>query len=154
MVAIPKETGILLYSAIFCIPYWLNFAASKKNNAMNILLWIAQGIAGAMFILAGAMKSTQPLEKLSGQMSWINDFSTGMVRFVGISELLGGIGLVLPWATGIVPVLTPLSGAALAVVMIAAAIYHVRKKEMKAIGMNIFLFALTVFVAYGRFISL
>jgi uncharacterized membrane protein YphA (DoxX/SURF4 family) len=121
---------------------------------MNIILWIAQGIAGAMFLLAGVMKSTQPLEKLSGQMSWINDFSAGTVRFVGISELLGGIGLILPWATGLAPVLTPVSGAGLAVIMIAAAVYHFRKNEMKAIGPNLFLFALTAFVAYGRYASL
>jgi len=66
------------------------------SKALHISLWIAQVILAAMFLMAGVMKSTQPIEQLGASMSWVNDFSAGMVRFIGISELLGGIGLLLP----------------------------------------------------------
>lgn len=121
---------------------------------MNIALWILQGIAGAMYIMAGLMKSSQPKEKLALKMSWVNDYSAGAVKFIGLSQLFGGIGLIVPWATGILPVLTPIAGAALSLVMVLAAAYHIKKKEFKALGMNFFLFAMTTFIAYGRFMNL
>ncbi len=121
---------------------------------MNTTLWIVQGIGAAMFIMAGIMKSFSPMEKLNTSVPWSKDFSAGTVRFVGLSELLGGIGLMLPMLTGIVPILTPIAAAALAFIMICAAIYHARKNEMKAIGMNFILFAITAFIAYGRFCHL
>lgn len=117
---------------------------------MNILIWICQAIAGAMFILAGVMKSTQPKEKLAPKMSWVNDYSAGSVKLVGLSELLGGIGLIVPWATGILPILTPVAAAALGLVMILAAVYHYRHNEMKGIFVNLVLFLMLALVVYGR----
>ena len=121
---------------------------------MNIAIWIIQGILAAMFTMAGVMKSTQSKEKLAPQVPWVNDFPLGIVRLVGISELLGAIGLIVPWATGIQPVLTPLAVAALTFVMVLAAIYHLRKGEYKAIGFNFVLGALAIAVAYVRYTSL
>lgn len=118
---------------------------------MNIAIWIFQGILAAMFGMAGVMKSTQPKEKLAPRLPWVNDFSSGMVRLVGVSELLGAVGLIVPWATGIQPILTPIAGAALAFVMVLAAIYHLRKGEYKAIGFNFVLGALAIAVAYFRY---
>jgi len=118
---------------------------------MNTALWIAQGIFGAMFIMAGIMKSTQPKEKLAKNMPWVNDYSPTQVKLIGLSELLGGIGLIVPWYFGILPILTPIAAAALALVMVFAAIYHFNHKEYPGIGVNFFLFAGVLFIAYGRF---
>ena len=118
---------------------------------MNIAIWIIQGILAAMFGMAGVMKSTQPIPKLAEKMPWVNDFSPAVVRFIGISELLGAVGLIVPWATGIQPILTPIAAAALALVMVLAAIYHLRKGEYKGIGINFVLFALCATVAYFRY---
>lgn len=118
---------------------------------MNTTLWILQGILAAMFLMAGIMKSTQPIEKLGKSLPWVNDFSATTVRFVGIVELLGAIGLILPMLLHIQPVLTPVAAAGLALTMVAAAIYHARKKEYKAIGMNLILMAPAVVIAVGRF---
>jgi hypothetical protein len=74
---------------------------------MNVFLWIVQAVLAAMFVLAGIMKSTQPKEKLAPKLPWVQDFSAGTVRFIGVAELLGGLGLILPAATGIAPILTP-----------------------------------------------
>jgi len=121
---------------------------------MNIAIWILQAILGGMFTMAGTMKATQPKEKLAEKMPWVNDFPAGMVKFIGLSQLLGGIGLIVPWATGIAPILTPIAGAGLAVVMLFAAIYHVRKGEYKEIGVNVVLGGLALTVAYLRFKAL
>ncbi len=118
---------------------------------MEIAVWIIQGLLAAAFTFAGIMKATQSKEKLAANMPWVNDYSAGAVKFIGVSELLGGIGLIVPWLTGIVPVLTPVAAVALAVVMVLAAVYHARKNEIPAIGINGVMFVLLSVVAYYRF---
>jgi uncharacterized membrane protein YphA (DoxX/SURF4 family) len=118
---------------------------------MNIVLWIVQAILAAMFVMAGVMKSTQPTQTLAEKLPWTQDFSLPTVRFIGVVELLGAIGLILPAATGIAPVLTPLAATGLAIVMVLAAATHIRRKEPSAVVFNVVLLALAVFVAWGRF---
>jgi uncharacterized membrane protein YphA (DoxX/SURF4 family) len=118
---------------------------------MNVVLWVLQGLLAAVFLGAGGMKVSQPVEKLAKNMSWVERFSEPVVRFVGAVEILGAIGLILPWALDIAPILTPLAAAGLAVTMVLAAIHHVRNGEAKALPVNIVLFALAVIVAVGRF---
>ncbi|MEV4364897.1 DoxX family protein [Nonomuraea sp. NPDC003707] len=118
---------------------------------MHIVLWIVQAVLAVMFGMAGLMKSTQPKDKLQAKLPWVEDFSAGTVRFIGIAELAGALGLILPAATGIAPVLTPLAATGLAVVMILAALTHARRKEPAAIAFNAVLLVLAALVAWGRF---
>ncbi len=118
---------------------------------MNVFLWILQAVLALMFAMAGVLKATQPKDKLVTRLPWVADFSQGTVRFIGIAELAGALGLILPAATGIAPVLTPLAAAGLAVIMILAAITHARRKEPGAIAFNAALFAVAVVIAWGRF---
>lgn len=118
---------------------------------MNVFLWIVQAVLAAMFALAGAMKSTQPKDKLAEKLPWAADFSPATVRFIGIVEFAAALGLILPAATGIAPVLTPLAATGLAVVMLLAAITHARRKETSAIAFNTVLLVLAALVAWGRF---
>lgn len=118
---------------------------------MNVVLWILQGLLAAMFGLAGLMKSTQPKDKLAKSLPWVADFSPGTVRFIGAVELLGALGLILPGATGIAVVLTPLAASGLAVVMILAAVVHARRREPGSIAFNAILLVLAAVVAWGRF---
>jgi uncharacterized membrane protein YphA (DoxX/SURF4 family) len=111
---------------------------------MNIALWIVQIILALMFLMAGATKVFQ-YEKFKASMP-----SKGLVTFIGVAELLGGLGLILPYATGTAPILTPIAALALGVIMILAAGLHAKRKEYKGIGMNIILLALALFVAIGR----
>lgn len=116
---------------------------------MNIALWIVQGILALMFIFAGSTKAFQ-YEKAKTSLPWVKDSSKGFVAFVGLSELLGGLGLILPEATGVVPILTPIAAIGLAIIMVLAAVFHAKRKEYQGIVMNIVLLALVVFVAIGR----
>jgi uncharacterized membrane protein len=118
---------------------------------MNVFLWIVQSILAAVFVLAGLMKSTQPKEKLARNLPWVQDFSAGTIRLIGVVELLGGLGLILPAATGIAPVLTPAAATGLAVVMVLAAATHIRRREPSGVAVNAVLFVLAVVVAWGRF---
>lgn len=118
---------------------------------MDVFLWIVQAVLAAMFAMGGVMKATQPKEKLVGQLPWTVDFSQGTVRFIGIVELAAALGLILPAATDIAPVLTPLAATGLVVVMVLAAITHARRKEPAGIAFNAVLLILAALVAWGRF---
>ncbi|GAA4248243.1 DoxX family protein [Dactylosporangium darangshiense] len=123
----------------------------RESKAMNIFLWVLQIVLGAAFIMAGIMKTTQPKEKLAGNMTWVNRRTAGTVKFIGAMELLGGLGLILPWATGIATILTPLAAVGLGLVMVLAIGDHVRAKEYNVIGFNVILGAIAVVIAVGRF---
>jgi uncharacterized membrane protein YphA (DoxX/SURF4 family) len=119
---------------------------------MNTLLWIIQGILAAMFAMAGVMKLTQPLDKLlKSGLNWTERLPMSTVRLIGILELLGAIGLILPWVFHIVPVLTPIAACGFALIMLLAIFHHAKYKESKAIALNIVLMALAAFIVYGRF---
>lgn len=118
---------------------------------MNTTLWVIQIVLAVLFGAAGLGKLTQPREKLIARMEWAEDFTDGQVKAIGAVELLGAIGLVLPAATGILPWLTPLAAAGLAVTMVLAAVVHVRRKEMQLVPVNLVLAALAAFVAWQRF---
>ncbi|MFQ5342775.1 MAG: DoxX family protein [Anaerolineae bacterium] len=121
---------------------------------MNIALWVVQGLLAIAFLMAGGMKATRPKEKLAENMAWVNDFSAGTIRLIGILEVLGAIGVVLPKLTGILPWLTPTAAVGLVLTMIGAALTHLRRGENSNIVMNAVLLVMAAFVAYGRFVVL
>lgn len=119
---------------------------------MTTSLWITQGILASLFAMAGAMKSTQSIDKLlKSGITWAGRFSLTTIRVIGISELLGAFGLILPWLLKIAPALTPIAALSLALVQLLAIFHHAKNNESKAIVFNIFLLALAAFVAWGRF---
>jgi hypothetical protein len=119
---------------------------------MNVALWIVSGLLAALYLGAGLAKLSQPREKLAaGQMGWAADFSDAAVKGIGAVELLGAIGLILPWALGIADVLTPLAATGLVVVQVGAVVVHARRKENASLPVNIVLILLAAFVAIGRF---
>ena len=119
---------------------------------MNIALWIAQGLLAAMFLMAGTMKTFQT-EKVRPTMTWTQGRSDTFVRFVGISELLGALGLILPLVTGILPWLTVLAAIGLALIQLLAIFTeHLPKKEFNIIPVNVVLLGLSIFVIFGRWV--
>src|SRR5215470_14481580 len=85
---------------------------------MNRALWIIQWLLALLFVFAGGMKLVMPLEQMKGPV----DLPGGFLHFIGVAELLGGLGLVLPGLTGIRPGLTPLAAAGLVIIMIGATV--------------------------------
>jgi uncharacterized membrane protein YphA (DoxX/SURF4 family) len=119
---------------------------------MNVALWIVQILLTLAFGMAGLMKITQPKENLAQNMGWVEDFSQDIVRTIGTLELLAAVGMVLPMLTNILPWLTPAAGVGLVLLMVGAALTHLRRQEPQMIVVNLVLLALAAFVAYGRFV--
>ncbi len=120
---------------------------------MNIALWVIQVLLAGMYGMAGSMKTFQPDKvRTNPQMTWAHDKHDGYIRFVGISELLGAVGLIIPALTGILPWLTPLAAIGLALIQLLAIFtVHLPKKEYQVIPVNVVLLVLAIIAAYGRF---
>jgi putative oxidoreductase len=114
---------------------------------MNVLLWIAQIILAGVSILAGSMKVFM-YESMAAQAPAIRELPHGLVTFIGVAELLGAAGLILPTLLRVKPWLTPLAALLFSQVMLMAIPVHLLHGE--SIAMNLALCALGAFVAYGR----
>ena len=121
---------------------------------MTIAVWIVSGLLAAMYLFAGLNKSLLPVEKLHKQFPWSAEpVGVRNTRIIGVLEILGAIGLILPPLLGIVPVLAAFAAVGLAIVQVAAIVLHVRQGELKVLPMNVVLLLLAVFVAVGRFLG-
>lgn len=120
---------------------------------MNVVVWIVSGVLAALYLMAGFTKLAKTKQDLLAEprMAWAGDFTSGQVKGIGAVEVAGALGLVLPWLTGVAPVLTPIAAVGLAVVQAGAAVTHLRRGEKATLPVNAVLFALAVFVAVVRF---
>ena len=123
----------------------------QRSKALHITLWIAQVILAAMFLMSGFMKVSQPIEQLSQMLPWAAQVSEALVRFIGVAEILGAVGLIFPSLLRIQPKLTPIAAVGLALVMLFAVVFHISRGETPMIGMNFILIAIAAFIAWGRF---
>ena len=122
---------------------------------MNTFLWILQGTLAVIFLGSGIAKSTMSRERMiaTGQTG-IALFPMPVVRVTAASELLAAAGLLLPWATGVAPWLTPTAAAGLCIVMVGAAWSHSKLHEPQSVAANGVLFAAAMVVAIGRLATL
>jgi hypothetical protein len=120
---------------------------------MDLTLWIVAGLLAAVYLFAGAGKLVVPKEKLATAPGggWVNDFSADAVRGIGALEILAALGLILPAALDIAPVLVPLAAAGLVALMAGAVITRIRRRETKPMAADLAYLALAAFVAWGRF---
>jgi uncharacterized membrane protein len=118
---------------------------------MNVTLWVLQGILALAYLLSGVLKLARSKEQLAAQMRWVEGFPPNAIKAIGLVEILGALGLILPALTGVAPWLTPLAGAGLALDMLVASLVHIRLKEYSLVSMTAVLLIMAAFVAYGRF---
>ena len=122
---------------------------------MNTFVWIGQVFLAIAFSYSGIMKTTQSRERLvSIGQTGVDGLSYPLIRFIGFSEIIGVIGIIVPWLTNIYPVLTPITALCFALIMVFAAPIHYRRKEFPSMGVNVVLFVISMFVAYMRFSQL
>jgi len=117
---------------------------------MNIVLWIVQGLLALAFLAAGFMKLATPVDEFAANMAWAVDVPPLLVRFIGLAEVLGAIGLIVPAVTRIRPHLTPMAALGIIAIMVLAAIFHLTRGEGSMVMPNIFMIAMAGFVYYGR----
>lgn len=97
---------------------------------MTIAFWIVTGLAAIAFFGAGLMKLLRPVPALKDAgMGWVEDYSNTTVKLIALAEVVGAVGLVVPIAAGIIPVLSPIAGIALTMLMGGAIAVHVRRNE-------------------------
>jgi len=113
---------------------------------MNVALWIIQALLAALFLFAGGMKLILPIEEMTKQIAMPGWF----LRFIGVAEVLGGLGLVLPWLTHIQSKLTPLAAAGLVIIMIGATVVTLMTGDIVMALFPLLVGLLCAFVAYGR----
>jgi hypothetical protein len=116
---------------------------------MNRALWIIQGLLAALFVFAGGAKLVMPAEEMTKDIALPGMF----LRFIGVAEVLGGLGLVLPGVTGILTQLAPLAAAGLAIIMAGATVISFSTGGVAAALFPLIVGLLLVFVAYGRWRS-
>ena len=115
----------------------------------NVLLWVLQVVFGIYFVLVGISHFIVP-EGLPAQMEWMYELSDTLHIIVGIAEIAGGLGLILPSLTRIRPELTVYAAGGLVLVMIGAVIYHAGRGEAQSIVTNVVIAAIVAFIGYGR----
>ena len=113
---------------------------------MNYALWIIQALLAALFLFAGGMKLVLPIAEMTKDIAMPGVF----LRFIGVAEVLGGLGLILPGITGIRPMLTPLAAAGLVIIMFGAIVVSFATGGVAAALVPLVVGAALVFVAYGR----
>jgi len=122
----------------------------QSREALHVALWVVQVLLALAFGSAGVLKVSQPIVDLAAQLGWPGAMPPTLVRFIGLSELAGALGLILPAVTRIRPGLTPLAALGLLAIMILAMAFHVSRGEASALPVNIVLGGLAAFVAWGR----
>jgi hypothetical protein len=118
----------------------------RGRSTMNVALWIVQGLLAALFLFAGGAKLVLPLDQMAGPVTLPGWF----LRFLGVAEVLGALGLVLPGLLRIRPGLTPLAAAGLVIIMIGATVVTLVGGMVAVALMNVVVALLAAFVAYGR----
>lgn len=121
-----------------------------NTKRWNLVLWSLQILLSLAFLAAGLMKGTQPIAILSQNMPWTGQVPELLVRFIGLSEFLGGVGLLLPGLLRIKPVLTAVAGAGLATTMGLAVLFHLFRGEGPMAVPAVVLGLLSLLVAWGR----
>lgn len=122
---------------------------------MDIALWIVAGILALAYLVGGAGKILVPREKIAANGAsgrWVLDARPGSVKAIGVLEVLGALGLILPAVLGIAPVLVPLAALGLAIIMVGAVVLRIRRGEYKILILDVVYLALNLFVVWGRLV--
>lgn len=125
-------------------------AAATTGKGWTIALWAAQFLLAAAYGLFGAMKATQPLDQLAAMMTWVTDLPPLFVRALGVVEIAGAVGLILPSLTRIYPRLTVVAALCILIHQCCAVALHLSKGEANVLGLNVVLIVLAAFIIWGR----
>jgi uncharacterized membrane protein YphA (DoxX/SURF4 family) len=128
----------------------ISATATRPSKRLHLALWAVQIVLGLMFVAAGAIKVAQPMDKVIAMFVWPGAVAPALVRFIGLAEFLGGVGLIVPAATRIAPWLTPLAAGGLTVVTSLATLFHLTRGELGMLPVTLITGGLTALVAWGR----
>ena len=121
-------------------------AKDRSGRKLNVLLWVLQVLLAMLFMFSGVMKFVMPVEEMTKQITLPGWF----LHFIGVAEILGAIGLVLPGILRIRTGLTPIAAAALVIIMIGATAVNLKTGQNGAALTTVVVGLLLVFLAYNR----
>lgn len=142
----PAENSVADGGKYSTHPYLNGGESPRRRPIMNYALWIVQGLLALLFLFTGGMKLVLPIEVMTQQMPMPGWF----LRFIGVAEVLGAIGLILPGLLGIRPGLTPLAALGLVIIMIGAMVLTIAAIGVATALIPLMVGLLSAFVAYGR----
>lgn len=126
------------------------FETATPGRALRLGLWAAQIALAFVFVSAGFVKLTTPIPQLAAMMPWTGQYSETFVRAIALVDLAGGLGILLPALTRILPRLTVLAALGCAVLQVIALVFHLSRGEAAVTPLNVVLLALSLFVLWGR----
>jgi uncharacterized membrane protein YphA (DoxX/SURF4 family) len=115
----------------------------KKSN---VTLWVVQGLLASLFLFAGVMKLVLPVEAMAGPVALPGLF----LRFIGVCEALGAVGLILPGLLRIHQELTPVAAAGLVIIMVGATVITMMGGSIAPAAVPFIVGVLAASIAYGR----
>jgi hypothetical protein len=120
---------------------------------VDVALWIVAGLLAAVLVFSGSAKLFVPKKRLADVPlgGWTRDASDGFVKTLGVLELMGAVGLILPAVVDIAPILVPVAATGVVLLMIGAMVTHLRRREPLGVVLNLIYLAMAAFVAWGRF---
>lgn len=118
---------------------------------MNVALWIVAGVFAFGYVAGGIIKLTWPHERYAAKLHWPADFTPRNVKFMGVVEVLGGAGLVVPGLVDVAPELVPVAASGMALYMAGAVTERIRRAEYKELLGDLVFLGAMLFVAWGRF---
>lgn len=122
---------------------------TTTSRPLHISLWIAQVLL-ALLMLSGAVLKWLPISQSSAMMPWMGQLPEWQVRGLGLLDLLGAVGVILPSLLRIRPQLTVAAAIGIVLLMVSAIVFHISRGEASVIGFNVFLLLIAAFIAWGR----
>jgi uncharacterized membrane protein YphA (DoxX/SURF4 family) len=123
---------------------------TREENRMNVALWAVAGLLAVAYVAGGGLKVVMSKQRIAASgpaAAWVEDFRPGSVKAIGVLEVLGGLGLVLPPLVGVAPDLVPLAALGLAMIMVGAAATRLTRREYRLMAVDLTYLALIAFVA-------
>ena len=122
----------------------------KNNKGLHIAIWIAQGLTSILLFVGAFMKLTMPISELSINLKWTAESPKFMVRALGIIDLIGAVGIILPSLLKVKPKLAPIAALGTILLMVSAIVFHIIRNEASVIGFNFVMIVFATFVYWGR----
>ena len=127
-----------------------SLASPAPGNSLRASLWLAQSLVALVFVASGLAKLFMPMPELTAMMRWPGEYPAAFVRGIGVIDLAGGLGILLPSALRIRPRLTVLAALGCVVLQGLAIGFHASRGEWTVLPLNLVLLPLCVFVLWGR----
>ena len=124
--------------------------SNTQSKTLNLALWVVQVQLAITFVGTGLWKLLTPVSDLAAKMPWMGEVSPAFLQTTAVLDLLGGVGVLVPWATRIAPGLSILAALGCVGLMAGAIVFHLQRGEAASTPFNLVMAALAAFVAWGR----